>query len=196
MPKLRSQSDQELPLLDLMTNDRLESISTSVICTSTCVVCTTRGRRSSWFQRISAVVDLQARNGVAGTCKTSRHPSSWFAPQVRGVRPHRAWVLTRCGIGSSGSRCPRAMSVLASRSAGCCRPRRAVRSSSSSGMTPRRGFQRASFGRNARGNEECRADTIGLAPVGRPKSTVGMLLSPAPPEPPGQATRDIVRGQS
>jgi hypothetical protein len=101
-----------------------------------------------------------------------------------------------CGSGSWGARCPRAMSVLSSRCAGCCRPRWAVRSSSSSGMTSRRGSQRASFGLNARGNEECRADTIGLAPVGRPKSTVDMLLSPATPEPPGQATRDIVRCQS
>src|SRR5215510_9991217 len=55
------------------------------------------------------------------------------------------------------------------------RPRRAVRSSSSFGMTPRRGCQRASFGLHARGNEECRADTIGLVPVGgRPKSLVGL----------------------
>jgi len=68
--------------------------------------------------------------------------------------------------------------------AGCCRSRKAVRSSSSSGMTPRRGSQRASFGLHARGNEECRADTIGLVPVGRPKSLVDMLLSPALPEPP------------
>ena len=48
-----------------------------------------------------------------------------------------------------------------------------------------RGSQRASFGLNARGNEEGRAEAIGLAPVGRPKTTVGMLLSPASPEPPG-----------
>ena len=73
--------------------------------------------------------------------------------------------------------------------AGCCRPRRVVRSSSSSGMTPRRGSQRASFGLDARGNEECQADTLGLAPVGRPKSLVDMLLSPATPEPPG--LRDV-----
>ena len=52
-------------------------------------------------------------------------------------------------------------------------------------MTPCGGSQRASFGLNARGNEECRAEAIGLAPVGRPKTTVGMLLSPASPEPPG-----------
>lgn len=64
-----------------------------------------------------------------------------------------------------------------------CRPRWAVRSSSSSGMTPRRGSQRASFGLHARGNEECRAEAIGLAPGGRPKTTVDMLLSPATPEP-------------
>jgi hypothetical protein len=32
--------------------------------------------------------------------------------------------------------------------------------------------------------------------VGRPKSLVDMLLSPAAPEPPGQATRAIVRCQS
>src|SRR5262244_3130860 len=76
------------------------------------------------------------------------------------------------------------MSVSSSRCAVCCRPRRAVRSSSSSGMAPRRGSQRASFGLHARGNEECLADTIGLAPVGCPKSLVDMLLSPATPEPP------------
>src|SRR5215471_4974600 len=76
------------------------------------------------------------------------------------------------------------MSVL-SRLTGCCRPQKAVRSSSNSGMIPRRGSQRASFGLHARGNEECQADTIGLAPVGRPKSLVDMLLSPATPEPPG-----------
>ncbi len=63
-------------------------------------------------------------------------------------------------------------------------------------MTPRRGSQRASFGLDARGNEECQADTLGLAPVGRPQSLVDMLLSPAAPEPPGQATRAIVRCQS
>jgi len=104
-------------------------------------------------------------------------------------------VERRSGISSWGGRCPRAMSVL-SRLTGCCRPQKAVRSSSSSGMTPRRGSQRASFGLHARGNEECRADTIGLVPVGRPKSLVDMLLSPALPEPPGQATRAIVRCQS
>jgi hypothetical protein len=98
--------------------------------------------------------------------------------------------------GSSGGQRPRAMGVLSSQCAGGCRPRRAVRSSSSSGMTPRRGSQRASFGLHARGNEECRADTLGLAPIGRPKSLVDMLLSPATPEPPGQATRAIVRCQS
>src|SRR5215510_14352395 len=81
------------------------------------------------------------------------------------------------------------MSVLSSWRAGCSRPRRAVRSSSSSGMTPRRVSQRASFGLDARGNEECQADTLGLAPVGRPKSLVDMLLSPATPEPPG--LRDV-----
>jgi hypothetical protein len=63
-------------------------------------------------------------------------------------------------------------------------------------MTPRRGSQRASFGLHAQGNEECQADTLGLAPVGRPQSLVDMLLSPATPEPPGQATRAIVRCQS
>jgi transposase len=42
----------------------------------------------------------------------------------------------------------------------------AVRSSSNSGMAPTRGSQRASFGLSARGNEECRAHSIGLAPVG------------------------------
>ena len=53
-------------------------------------------------------------------------------------------------------------------------------------MTPRRGSQRASFGLHARGNAECRAVTIGLAPaVGRPQSLVDLLLSPATPEPPG-----------
>src|SRR5262245_66222916 len=93
-------------------------------------------------------------------------------------------LTTLCGRGSWGGQCPRAMSVL-SRLAGCCRPQKAVRSSSSSGMTPGWGSQRASFGLHARGNEECRADTIGLAPVGRPKSLVDMLLSPATPEPPG-----------
>src|SRR5262249_59477933 len=77
------------------------------------------------------------------------------------------------------------MSVLSNSLASGCRPRRAVRSSSSSGMTPRGGSQRASFGLHARGNEECQADTLGLAPVGRPKSLVDMLLSPATPEPPG-----------
>src|SRR5215831_9651760 len=102
----------------------------------------------------------------------------------------------RCGIGSWGVPRPRAMSVLSNSLASCCRPRRAVRSSSSSGMTPRGGSQRASFGLHARGNEECQADTLGLAPVGRPKSLVDMLLSPATPEPPDQATRDIVRCQS
>src|SRR5499427_10483520 len=76
------------------------------------------------------------------------------------------------------------MSVLSNSLASGCRPRRAVRSSSSSGMTPRGGSQRASFGLHARGNEECQADTLGLAPVGRPKSLVDMLLSPATPEPP------------
>jgi len=39
-------------------------------------------------------------------------------------------------------------------------------------------------------------DTIGLVPVGRPKSLVDMLLSPAWSKPPGQATRAIVRCQS
>ena len=48
-------------------------------------------------------------------------------------------------------------------------------------MTPRRGSQRASFGLHARGNEECRADTIGLAPVGRPQSLVDMLLCTSVP---------------
>ncbi len=41
-------------------------------------------------------------------------------------------------------------------------------------MTPWRGSQLALFGLNARGNEEGRAEAIGLAPVGRPKTTVGI----------------------
>jgi hypothetical protein len=105
-------------------------------------------------------------------------------------------LLGGCGSGFWGGQRPRAMSVLSNPCAGGCRPHWAVRSSSSSGMAPRWGSQRASFGLHARGNEECQADTLGLAPVGRPQSLVDMLLSPATPEPPGQATRAIVRCQS
>ena len=75
-------------------------------------------------------------------------------------------------------------------------PRWAVRSSRYSGMTPSQGSQRASFGVDARENEECRADATGLAPTEAPKTPVDMLLSPAVPEPSGQATSRIVPCQS
>jgi hypothetical protein len=63
-------------------------------------------------------------------------------------------------------------------------------------MTPSQVSHRGSFGLDARGHEECRADATGLAPVEAPTTPVDRLLAPAVPEPSGQATWRLVPGQS